>query len=155
MTPPTASAATADSPPAPFAEDPEAVAAAHGADLAEGLTGAEAARRLAADGPNELPSTPPEPAWKRLLAQFRDPLVYLLLGAIVVSAVTWALEGAHGAPVDALIILLVITLNAVLGFVQESRAADAVAALSAMKYAIWKSMFLRYLSHHPLMKIYV
>ncbi|WP_314675427.1 cation-translocating P-type ATPase [uncultured Actinomyces sp.] len=135
MTPPTASAATADSPPAPFAEDPEAVAAAHGADLAEGLTGAEAARRLAADGPNELPSTPPEPAWKRLLAQFRDPLVYLLLGAIVVSAVTWALEGAHGAPVDALIILLVITLNAVLGFVQESRAADAVAALSAMTAA--------------------
>lgn len=135
MTPPTASAATADSPPAPFAEGPEAVAAAHGADLAEGLTGAEAARRLAADGPNELPSTPPEPAWKRLLAQFRDPLVYLLLGAIVVSAVTWALEGAHGAPVDALIILLVITLNAVLGFVQESRAADAVAALSAMTAA--------------------
>ena len=135
MTPPTASAATADSPPAPFAESPEAVAAAHGADLAEGLTGAEAARRLAEDGPNELPSTPPEPAWKRLLAQFRDPLVYLLLGAIVVSAITWALEGAHGAPVDALIILLVITLNAVLGFVQESRAADAVAALSAMTAA--------------------
>ena len=135
MTPPTASAATADSPPAPFAESPEAVAAAHGTDLAEGLTGAEAARRLAEDGPNELPSTPPEPAWKRLLAQFRDPLVYLLLGAIVVSAITWALEGAHGAPVDALIILLVITLNAVLGFVQESRAADAVAALSAMTAA--------------------
>ena len=43
MTPPTASAATADSPPAPFAEDPEAVAAAHGADLAAGLSGAEAA----------------------------------------------------------------------------------------------------------------
>ena len=135
MTPPTASAATADSPPAPFAESPEAVAAAHGTDLAEGLTGAEAARRLAEDGPNELPSTPPEPAWKRLLAQFRDPLVYLLLGAIVVSAITWALEGAHGAPVDALIILLVITLNAVLGFIQESRAADAVAALSAMTAA--------------------
>ena len=135
MTPPTASAATADSPPAPFAESPEAVAAAHGTDLAEGLTGAEAARRLAEDGPNDLPSTPPEPAWKRLLAQFRDPLVYLLLGAIVVSAITWALEGAHGAPVDALIILLVITLNAVLGFVQESRAADAVAALSAMTAA--------------------
>ncbi len=135
MTPPTASAATADSPPAPFAESPEAVAAAHGADLATGLSGAEAARRLAEDGPNDLPSTPPEPAWKRLLAQFRDPLVYLLLGAIVVSAITWALEGAHGAPVDALIILLVITLNAVLGFVQESRAADAVAALSAMTAA--------------------
>ena len=126
MTPPTASAATADSPPAPFAEDPEAVAAAHGADLAAGLSGAEVARRLAENGPNELPSTPPPPpAWKRFLAQFRDPLVYLLLGAIVVSAITWALEGAHGAPVDALIILLVIALNAVLGFIQESRAASS------------------------------
>ena len=49
MTPPTASAATADSPPAPFAEDPEVVAVAHGVDFAAGLSGAEAARRLAED----------------------------------------------------------------------------------------------------------
>ena len=90
---------------------------------------------LGSDGPNELPSEPPVPAWRRLLAQFQDPLVYLLIVAIVVSAIAWALEGAHGVPVDALVILAVITLNAVLGFVQESRASDAVAALSEMTRA--------------------
>ncbi|SDN36097.1 ATPase, P-type (transporting), HAD superfamily, subfamily IC [Actinomyces ruminicola] len=111
------------------------VAAALGTDPASGLTAAEAARRLAADGPNELPHKPPVPAWRRFLAQFADPLVYLLIIAIVVSAVAWVLEGAHGVPVDSLVILAVITLNAVLGFVQENKAADAVAALSAMTRA--------------------
>ena len=122
-------------PPAPFAESPDAVVAACGTSPDAGLSEAEAARRLGSDGPNELPSEPPVPAWRRLLAQFQDPLVYLLIIAIVVSAIAWALEGAHGVPVDALVILAVITLNAVLGFVQESRASDAVAALSEMTRA--------------------
>ena len=122
-------------PPAPFAESPDAVAAACGTSPDAGLSEAEAARRLGSDGPNELPSEPPVPAWRRLLAQFQDPLVYLLIVAIVVSAIAWVLEGAHGVPVDALVILAVITLNAVLGFVQESRASDAVAALSEMTRA--------------------
>ena len=107
-------------PPAPFVESPDAVVAACGTSPDAGLSEAEAARRLGSDGPNELPSEPPVPAWRRLLAQFQDPLVYLLIIAIVVSAIAWALEGAHGVPVDALVILAVITLNAVLGFVQES-----------------------------------
>ena len=122
-------------PPAPFAESPDSVVAAWGTSPDAGLSEAEAARRLGSDGPNELPSEPPVPAWRRLLAQFQDPLVYLLIVAIVVSAIAWALEGAHGVPVDALVILAVITLNAVLGFVQESRASDAVAALSEMTRA--------------------
>ena len=122
-------------PPAPFAESPDSVVAAWGTSPDAGLSEAEAARRLGSDGPNELPSEPPVPAWRRLLAQFQDPLVYLLIIAIVVSAIAWALEGAHGVPVDALVILAVITLNAVLGFVQESRASDAVAALSEMTRA--------------------
>ena len=122
-------------PPAPFVESPDAVVAACGTSPDAGLSEAEAARRLGSDGPNELPSEPPVPAWRRLLAQFQDPLVYLLIIAIVVSAIAWALEGAHGVPVDALVILAVITLNAVLGFVQESRASDAVAALSEMTRA--------------------
>ena len=122
-------------PPAPFAESPDAVAAACGTSPDAGLSEAEVARRLGSDSPNELPSEPPVPAWRRLLAQFQDPLVYLLIVAIVVSAIAWVLEGAHGVPVDALVILAVITLNAVLGFVQESRASDAVAALSEMTRA--------------------
>ncbi|MGK2349055.1 cation-translocating P-type ATPase [Actinomyces sp. W5033] len=126
MTPPTTTV---------WSKTAEAVAAAVGTDTATGLTPEEAARRLATDGPNELPSTPPVPAWRRFLAHFQDPLVYLLIAAILISAAAWVLEGAHGLPVDALVILAVITLNAVLGFVQESKAADAVAALSAMTRA--------------------
>ena len=122
-------------PPAPFAESPDSVVAACGTSPDAGLSEAEAARRLSADGPNELPSEPPVPAWRRFLTQFQDPLVHLLIVAIVVSTIAWVLEGAHGVPVDALVILAVITLNAVLGFVQESRAADAVAALSEMTRA--------------------
>ena len=122
-------------PPAPFAESPDSVVAACGTSPDTGLSEAEAARRLSADGPNELPSEPPVPAWRRFLTQFQDPLVHLLIVAIVVSTIAWVLEGAHGVPVDALVILAVITLNAVLGFVQESKASDAVAALSEMTRA--------------------
>ena len=113
----------------------DAVACDLGTDASAGLSTAEAARILADNGPNELPSKPPVPAWKRFLAQFNDPLVFLLLGAIVISAIAWVLEGAHGAPVDSIVILAVVTLNAVLGFVQENKAADAVAALSEMTKA--------------------
>ena len=113
----------------------DAVAADLGTDTSSGLSPQIAADRLAAGGPNELPSKPPTPAWLRFLGQFNDPLVYLLLAAIVISAIAWVLEGAEGVPVDAIVILAVVTLNAVLGFVQENKAADAVAALSAMTEA--------------------
>ncbi|MGH8823042.1 MAG: cation-translocating P-type ATPase [Jiangellaceae bacterium] len=103
-----------------------------GTDPDGGLSGAEAARRLAADGPNELQSVPPVPAWRKLLAQFQDPLIYLLLAAIVVSLAAWVVEGADGWPFDSTVILAIVILNAVLGFVQESRAETAVAALQRM-----------------------
>nr|WP_292242254.1 cation-transporting P-type ATPase [Mesorhizobium sp.] len=63
-----------------------------------GLTGSEAKRLLAEFGPNELRAVSPMPAWRRLFAQFRDPLVYLLLGAIVVALVAWLVEGREGWP---------------------------------------------------------
>ena len=117
------------------------VAASLKVDPELGLSTDEAARRLAADGPNELPAKPPVPAWRRFLAQFADPLVYLLLVAIAISLAAWVLEGAGGLPVDAIVIAAVVLLNAVLGFVQENKAADAVAALTAMTRAT--SMVLR------------
>jgi len=96
------------------------------------LSSVEAARRLENDGSNELRSAPPVPEWRKLLQQFRDPLIYLLLAAIVISLVAWAIEGAHGLPIDATIIALIVVLNAVIGYVQEAKAQSAVAALAHM-----------------------
>jgi Ca2+-transporting ATPase len=97
-----------------------------------GLSSAEAARRLEAYGPNQLPSTPPIPAWKRFLAQFKDVLTILLLVATLISFIAWLLEGEEPVPFEAITILLIVFLNAILGFVQENRAEQAVAALQAM-----------------------
>jgi len=116
----------------PYRAHAAEVAEALGTDLEQGLTAAEAALRLSADGPNELRSVPPAPAWRRFLEQFQDPLIYLLLAAVVISVVAWALEGADGVPVDALVIAAIVILNAIMGYVQESKAADAVAALKRL-----------------------
>jgi magnesium-transporting ATPase (P-type) len=125
--------------PAPL-DDPSVVAIDEvvrllGTDPARGLTSEEAARRLAADGPNELRAAPPVSAWRRILAQFREPLVYLLLAAIAISLAAWLIEGRHGWPVDAIVIAAVVVANAVLGYVQEARAESAVAALARMTEA--------------------
>ncbi|HZK05468.1 MAG TPA: cation-translocating P-type ATPase [Actinomycetaceae bacterium] len=108
------------------------VAASMDVDPQVGLTAAEAQHRLEVHGPNELVSKPKEPVWKRLLRQFQDPLIYLLLVAIVISVFAWVAEGAHGAPVDAIVIAIIVIANAIIGFVQENKAADAVAALADM-----------------------
>ena len=86
--------------PDPWLRDAADVARELGVDAAHGLTTAEAAARLARDGPNELRAKPPVPAWRRLLAQFQDPLVYLLLVAIAISLVAWVAGGRDGDPVD-------------------------------------------------------
>ena len=92
------------------------VARALGTDLDNGLSSQEAARRLAADGPNELRAAPPVPTWRRVLAQFQDPLVYLLLVAVGDRARRVDDRRARqGWPVDAIVIAVVVVLNAVLG----------------------------------------
>jgi magnesium-transporting ATPase (P-type) len=101
-------------------------------DAEQGLDGEEARRRLAQHGPNVLRAKPATPAWRRWLAQFQDPLVYLLVAAVIIALAAWQFEGGHGWPVDALVIALVITLNAVLGYIQEAKAESAVAALARM-----------------------
>ncbi len=112
--------------------DVDEVARICGADLDNGLSSSEAARRLARDGPNELRAAPPTPFWRRILAQFQDPLIYLLLAAIAISLVAWLIEGRIGWPVDAIVIGLIVVMNGLLGYVQEAKARNAVAALSRM-----------------------
>lgn len=112
--------------------DARTVAQRLGTDPERGLTTAEAARRLAAVGPNAVEGVPPVPTWRKLVAQFRSPLIYLLLAALIASLGVWAAEGATGWPVDAVVIGVILVLNAALGYVQEARAEHAVDALSRM-----------------------
>lgn len=97
-----------------------------------GLSVEEAANRLGQFGPNKLDDAAPEPFWHKVLRQFTDPLVLLLLFAIVVSVVAWLVEGAEGTPFEAIIILVIVFANAVVGLWQEARAEAAVAALQKM-----------------------
>ena len=103
-----------------------------GANLENGLSAQEASRRLAEAGPNELRSAPRIPAWRRVLSHFQDPLVTLLLAAIAVALIAWLIDGRVGVPVDAIVIAIVVLLNGALGYAQEARARDAVAAVARM-----------------------
>ena len=111
------------------------VAAELATDLVRGLHQAEALVRLERFGPNQLEAAESVPEWRKLLRQFANPLIYLLLAAIAVSLVAWALEGAEGVPYDAIVIAAIVLANAVLGYVQEARAEQAVAALQRMAAA--------------------
>ena len=117
------------------------VAKALNVDPSHGLSEEEAKRRLAKFGPNELASAPPVPKWKKFLAQFQDPLVYLLIAATIISVIAWFIEkanaqpGAEGGevlPFDAIVIILILIVNAVLGYMQEAKAEAAVEALAQM-----------------------
>ena len=118
----------------PHRKTAQAVVSALGADMARGLSGAEAQRRLAQYGPNQLKSAPETPWWKRLIEQFQNFLVIILLVATVISMVEWLLQDPRetALPYEAIVILLIVVLNALLGFFQESRAERSVRALMAL-----------------------
>jgi len=108
--------------PAWHANEINAVAAALGTSPDEGLAAAEAERRLAEYGPNELRQAPRPGLFRLLLAQFDNFIVLLLIAAALISIVLGDyLEGAA--------ILAIVVLNAVLGVIQEQRAEAALAAL--------------------------
>jgi Ca2+-transporting ATPase len=110
------------------------VVAAFGSDVALGLSLAEARQRLIRCGPNRLRSAPPTPWWRRLLEQFQSLLVIILLVATVISAAEWFLQQPRDTalPYEAIVIMAIVILNALLGFVQESRAEQSVRALMAL-----------------------
>jgi Ca2+-transporting ATPase len=113
----------------------EEVLAELSADPQRGLSVGEARARLERYGRNELTAEAPVPGWKKFLAQFKDVLVILLLIATAISAGLWFFERESSLPYEALAILAVVLLNAVLGYIQQSRAESAVAALRQMSAA--------------------
>ena len=102
-----------------------AAALVHMEASSAGLTEAEAQQRLARVGPNQLREKPPRPVWLKFADQFKNLLVMVLIGAA-------ALAAAIGDTKDAVVILIVIVLNAGLGFYQEHRAEATLAALKQM-----------------------
>ena len=120
--------------PAPHRAPAEAVVSALGSDVAHGLSRAEAQRRLEQYGPNQLKSAPETPWWHRLLEQFQNFLVIILLVATVISMAEWLLEDPRetALPYEAIVILAIVVLNAMLGFLQEARAEKSVRALMAL-----------------------
>ncbi len=104
---------------------PTAQVLAQLASTPAGLAATEAAARLATDGPNRLPEPPPPSLVIRFLRQFRNLLIYVLLAASVVTALL-------GEWIDTGVILGVVVINAIIGFVQEGRAEQALAAIRGM-----------------------
>ncbi|MGQ0637647.1 MAG: cation-translocating P-type ATPase [Planctomycetaceae bacterium] len=91
-------------------------------DAAHGLSDAAVAARRERFGANELQEAPPVAWWRRLLAQFRDLVVWILIVAAIISGATHDL-------VDMFVILAIVLLNGLIGFFQEQRAEQALAAL--------------------------
>ncbi|WP_202912229.1 HAD-IC family P-type ATPase [Nesterenkonia muleiensis] len=95
------------------------------ADLSDGLSAAEAQKRLDEHGPNELPAAKKDSALLRFLRHLNDVLIYVLLGAAALTAVLrhW---------VDTIVILAVVVVNATVGFLQEGRAERALEGIRDM-----------------------
>jgi P-type Ca2+ transporter type 2C len=108
------------------------VVAELGSDPRHGLSGQDASARLRQYGPNELETEKPEPAWRRFPAQFQDVLIILLLVATAISVGLWVYERDSTLPYEGMTIFAIVLLNGILGYVQETRAEQAVAALRAM-----------------------
>ncbi len=119
----------------PYRQNVGDVLAAIGTDARTGLTKREVQERLQRYGRNELTAEDPVPAWRKLLAQFTDVLVILLIAAALISAGLWMYERESALPYEAIAIFAIVLLNALMGFVQQARAEQAVAALRQMSAA--------------------
>lgn len=90
-----------------------------------GLSAVEVVNRQNLYGPNELVQQKPKPAWLMFLLQFKDFMIIILMVAAIISSMV-------GEMTDAIIILIIVLLNAVIGFIQEYRAEKAIDALKKM-----------------------
>ncbi len=103
-----------------------------------GLTSEEAAARLESNGKNKLAEGKKVTLLQRIISQILDPMVLVLIGAAIVSAVTELSLHPDKIPTDVFIILAVVILNTVLGVIQESKAEKAIDALKEMAAATSK-----------------
>ena len=118
-----------------YCEEKEAVLAE--LDSSEnGLSSAEAQKRLEAHGKNKLKEPAKEPLIKRFFDQMADPMIIILLAAAAISGVLAVTQGESFA--DVIIILAVVVVNAVLGVYQENKAEKAIEALQEMSAATSK-----------------
>ncbi len=104
---------------------PEEIAAHFGTDLKKGLTSEQASQNLEKYGPNELEAAPGRSRLSVFFDQFKSFLIWVLIGAAIIS-------GLMGEWIDALAIVAIVILNAILGFVQEYQAEKALLALKKM-----------------------
>jgi Ca2+-transporting ATPase len=110
----------------------DAVLSAFNTNAQLGLSNEEAVARRRRYGRNELAADNVVPAWRKLLAQFQNVLVILLLTAALISAVMWILERGSALPYEAIAILAIVLLNALMGYTQQARAEQALTALRQM-----------------------
>jgi Ca2+-transporting ATPase len=109
-------------------QDAHELACQHGVDPAHGLNEEEASRRAERHGPNEILARPGRSLLGQFIDQFKDFMVLVLIGAAVVS-------GVVGDLVDTVAILVIVLLNAIIGFVQIWQANRAMAALQQLAAA--------------------
>ncbi len=117
--------AAADAKPVWHSMNTEDVKACLLTDLERGLTADGVAERLAEHGPNRLEETHRTPPWRIFASQFKDFMIYVLVVAVIISAL-------EGQIPEAIAILAILLLNGVLGFVQEYRAEQSLEALKEL-----------------------
>ncbi|MBU5455352.1 cation-translocating P-type ATPase [Caproiciproducens sp. MSJ-32] len=105
-----------------FNEEAKVIEERLSTNILNGLSKEEAEKRLAENGPNKLKGKKKKSMLMLLFEQINDPMIYILLVAAIISAIV-------GEVSDALIIILVIIINALIGVVQESKAEKALEAL--------------------------
>jgi len=115
----------------PWTQSPHDLCDMLGTDPHAGLTPAEAQRRLEEQGPNQLTEAKGKSPWRLFFEQFQSVVIWVLMAAAVLSGIMREL-------IDTMAILAIIVINAILGFVQESRAERSLAALRRMSSPVCK-----------------
>ena len=95
------------------------------ADLTDGLDSTEVQSRRERFGLNRIAESKPAPAWLKLVAQFRELVIWILIVAALIA-------GVMGEWADTVTILAIVLVNGILGFLQETKAEQALSALRAM-----------------------